>query len=490
MAEPFDSRPHAVIIPLPNAQGHMTPMMLLAQRLAAKGVVVTVLTIQRTVARMQQVQQKILGATCNEVIDSGPGEIRLIGVSDGLPADFDLDIISNYFIEAMPRIGTAIEEMLREITLQQPPVTCVIGDAFVESVPDITTKLNLRRCCFWPQSSTALAMFTHIQKMAEDGFDAFQGDMNPFGPKDPVSPIVCIPGLSEIHPACLPFYCSLGEVGAAAFRKWYNTSVARFYECECIIGNSFEELEPLQCSAFQKFYAVGPLLPSAFVAGINSFKPRTVASFWNEDECSEWLDGQAESSVLYVSFGSLTKFSIAQISEVAIGLMASAQRFLWVIRRDSILEPVRHVFEALPENFVQSTENQGKIILWAPQTAVLSHPAVGGFFSHCGWNSVLESMIAGVPILAWPQLLDQVTNCWAVVTQWKIGLELKSDAENKTERGEVERGVRKLMEGGPEAQEMRERIAKLKEAGKKAFASSEKTLQLFVEDLRRMTSSS
>ncbi|KAI5059695.1 hypothetical protein GOP47_0026014 [Adiantum capillus-veneris] len=121
-----------------------------------------------------------------------------------------------------------------------------------------------------------------------------------------------------------------------------------------------------------------------------------------QTECLSWLNLQAESSVIYVAFGSLAKLSVEEIQELAVGLEASGSPFLWVIREDAVT--MEELPQVLPEGFLERTRGKGMIISWAPQVRVLAHKAVGGFLSHCGWNSTVESLWAGVPLLCCPRL--------------------------------------------------------------------------------------
>ncbi|XP_059077174.1 UDP-glycosyltransferase 85A1-like isoform X2 [Cryptomeria japonica] len=148
----------------------------------------------------------------------------------------------------------------------------------------------------------------------------------------------------------------------------------------------------------------------------------------------------------------------------------------------------------LPEGFEERTKDRGLIVKWAPQVRVLSHPSVGGFLTHCGWNSCLESMSMGIPMLGWPYFCDQFLDCRFCKDVWKIGIDLKGvdvDENVVVTREEIEKGVRRLMEG-PKARELRKRGMELKEAAFKAVAqggSSFTNLNRFIHDMAQVSKS-
>ncbi|KAK3423551.1 hypothetical protein EUGRSUZ_F00349 [Eucalyptus grandis] len=117
---------------------------------------------------------------------------------------------------------------------------------------------------------------------------------------------------------------------------------------------------------------------------------------WKEDlGCLEWLDLKPPGSVVYVNFGSITVMSQAQLVEFAWGLASSGQVFLWAIRPDLVVGDAA----ILPPDFLVATRERSLLVSWCPQERVLSHSAVGGFLTHCGWNSTIESIATGVPVV-------------------------------------------------------------------------------------------
>lgn len=208
-------------------------------------------------------------------------------------------------------------------------------------------------------------------------------------------------------------------------------------------------------------------------------------------ECAEWLDQQPPGSVLYVSFGTTSTFSYEQVAEMAAGLEASGRRFLWVLRNadrcDIFGEDEQR--EWLPPEFYPRVEGRGRVVRgWVPQVEILSHPATGGFVSHCGWNSCIESFGAGVPILAWPMHSDQPRNAVLVTHVLRVGFPGR-EWERRTEivpAEEIRRAVERLM--GEEGEEVRRRARELGAEVRRATAeggSSSADLDAFVAHIVR-----
>ncbi|KAK2435877.1 UDP-Glycosyltransferase superfamily protein [Trifolium repens] len=182
--------------------------------------------------------------------------------------------------------------------------------------------------------------------------------------------------------------------------------------------------------------------------------------------CISWLNNKERKSVLYVSLGSIASWEEKELTEVACGLANSKQNFLWVIRPETVKD-VSAWLESLSEDVKVGIAERGYVVKWAPQSEVLAHEAVGGFWSHCGWNSTLESLCEGVPIICQPSFGDQRVNTRLLSHVWKVGLEWC----NVIERDEIERVVRRLMVN-QEGEEMRQRATELKHEIKMAVNGS------------------
>jgi UDP:flavonoid glycosyltransferase YjiC (YdhE family) len=231
------------------------------------------------------------------------------------------------------------------------------------------------------------------------------------------------------------------------------SKVANIRTSLAIIYNTIDCLENLSLAKLQQQCQV----PSFPIGPMHSFAPASSTSLLEEDNsCLAWLDQQSCNSIIYVSLGSIASMDGKQVVEMAWGLVNSQQPFLWVVRPGSIRGA--EWIEILSKNLKESISERGYIVKWAPQKEVLAHNAVGGFLSHCGWNSTLESICEGVPMICRPSFEDQRVNVRYVSHVWNVGLELESELE----RGEIERVVRKLMVD-EEGKDMRKRGKNLKE---------------------------
>lgn len=232
-----------------------------------------------------------------------------------------------------------------------------------------------------------------------------------------------------------------------------------------LIFNTFDELEHDVLEAisakFPQIYTVGPLSLLSRQVTESHLMPLRL-SVWKEDrKCLKWLDSQAPKSVVYVSFGCITTMTDQCLREFAWGLAESKQPFLWVLRPDMVLDDSA----VLPQDFVEETKDRGFLTSWCPQEQVLAHPSIGVFLTHCGWNSTLEGICGGVPLISWPFFADQQTNCRYACVNWGIGMELNDDVKHT----DVVAIVKEMMEGD-EGKELRQNSVQWRKKAEKATA--------------------
>ncbi|XP_059633888.1 hydroquinone glucosyltransferase-like [Cornus florida] len=267
--------------------------------------------------------------------------------------------------------------------------------------------------------------------------------------------------------------------------------VKRLTSCEGILVNSFMDMEEGAIKALQEeepgkppVYPIGPLIQTGSSTGPD------------RPECLVWLDNQPSGSVLFVAFGSGGTLSSEQLNELAFGLEMSGQRFLWVVRSPNdaaanaaffSVQSQDDPFGFLPDGFLDRTKERGLVVhSWAPQVEVLSHGSTGGFITHCGWNSTLESVVHGVPLIAWPLYAEQKMNALMLHEGLKVALRPQANEHGLVGREEIAKIAKNLMEA-EEGSLIRGRIKSLQSAARNVLnkdGSSTKSLSELVSKWR------
>ncbi|XP_051137756.1 UDP-glycosyltransferase 72B1-like [Andrographis paniculata] len=268
----------------------------------------------------------------------------------------------------------------------------------------------------------------------------------------------------------------------------------KFRLAEGILVNSFPDMEP---DAFRFFAEPGGSGPVPPVYPVGPLVRAGSGNGGDDDrECLEWLDKQDDGSVVYVAFGSGGTLSTVQLKELARGLEMSGRRFILVAGKPN--DRLRHAqyftgggerdapepVEYFPAGFIARTAGNGFVLRrWAPQIEILRHPAVGGFLTHCGWNSTLESIVHGVPLIAWPLFGEQEMNADLLCRELKVALRFRvredEDDDGAVDGEEIARVVRELMEG-EEGAEVRRRTKDLREAARGALGEDGSAIKALV----------
>ncbi|XP_055824869.1 anthocyanidin 3-O-glucosyltransferase 2-like [Solanum dulcamara] len=359
-------------------------------------------------------------------------------------------------------------------------------DMFCTSMIDVAHEFCVPSYIFFTSNAAFLALCFHFETLIKE----HRIDTSKY--KDS-SEELTIPGFKNPYPAkFLPRLTTDQGVMTTTFFD----SITRFKETKGIMVNTLTELEPfpLQSLSVPRIYPVGPVVNLKEGGHGRNSQSET-------ENIIKWLDDRPESSVVFLCFGSMGSFDTEQIKEIAVALECSGHRFLWSLRRSppkgqiELPSNYENVQEVLPEGFIERTNEVGKVIGWAPQVAILSHPAVGGFVSHCGWNSVLESLYFGVPIATWPLYGEQQMNAFELVQELGVAVEIRmdyfKDFHGKYEdvdilgAKEIERVIRQLMANGDE-NEIRKKAKEMKEKSRAAMkegGSSYASLGLLIEDV-------
>ncbi|CAL5079414.1 unnamed protein product [Urochloa decumbens] len=422
-------RRRVVVFPLPF-QGHINPMLQLADALHDRGLAVTVLHTGFNAP----------DPTCRP-------EFRFVPVPDGVPGEVATsgDVIGildamNAAMEAED--SAALQGVLASVIAddEQPPVACIVFDSNLLAVPRAAAAVGLKTLVLRTASAACFGCFLAYPMLHRKGYLPPQ-ESNMYMPVKELPPL----RVRDLFYSSWSDQNKMSNLLARAIEAVNNSSG--------LVINTFDALEPAELEKIRKEFCVPVVLAPGPLHKLSS--KSTGSSLLNEDcDCIKWLDKQPPKSVLYVSFGSLASLNANEFLEVAWGLTNSGHSFLWVVRPDLVRGLDNPGF---PNGFEAAVEGRGKVIRWAPQQEVLAHSAVGGFWTHNGWNSTLESISERIPMICRPQFADQMMNTRYVEKTWGVGFEL----EGELKRGKIEKATRKLMEER-EGDEMRERAKELK----------------------------
>ncbi|KAH6777618.1 hypothetical protein C2S51_008930 [Perilla frutescens var. frutescens] len=430
--------PHVLIFPLP-AQGHINPMLNLAHLFCLSQFHVTFIVSEFSHRRL------LKNSAVPAAFARHPG-FQFRALPDGLPDDHPR--AGEKFIEIIPSVTNVMvpsfkKMMFREDLLasdHRRPVTCIVSDGSLSFVSDFAEENGLPLVYF---RTSAACYFWTLFRYPE----LVQAQEIPFRGNSMDGYVKSIPGMEGfLRLRDLPSFYRVDDVNEPILKNKADVT-SQIVRAQAAIFNTWEDLEGPLVSQIQKhvprIYSIGPIhehLKSRLQE--NKVEVSFVSSsLWEEDRsCIEWLNFQPQKSVIYVSFGSITVLSREKLLELWHGLVNSSKRFLWVMRPDSFSRDDGN--DRILDELMESTNEKGQLVEWAPQKEVLNHPAVGGFLTHCGWNSTLESIAAGVPMICWPYYSDQMVNSRFVSEVWKNGLDIKDSCDRLI----VEEAVREVME--------------------------------------------
>ncbi|GAB4827534.1 hypothetical protein Ancab_034418 [Ancistrocladus abbreviatus] len=414
-----------VLFPIP-LQGHLNPMFQLADILHSRGFSVSIIHTQ-----------------FNAPNPADHANYAFEPIDDGLSGSIasKLDVISLFNTlnkNCKEPLRNCLSKMLADD--QEEPIACLIADAFWFSSQAVADSLKLPRLVLRTTNASSFVAIAFLPLLREKGY---------FPIKDSQLEELLI----EFPPLKVKDIPRVGKTDQEVLYEFLTKVCKEAKSSHGLIFNTFEELEDSALAKLREEFGIPIFTIGPFHKLIPAFSSNLLTP---DRSCICWLDNQAPKSVLYVSFGSLAAISESEFLEAAWGLANSKQPFLWVIRPGLVRGSEGS--HPLPDEILDMIAGRGHIVKWAPQQEVLAHPAVGGFWTHGGWNSTFESICEGVPMICLPNFADQMVNARYVGEVWKVGIPL----ENGVERGEVEKAVRTLLVE-KEGEKMRERIACLRE---------------------------
>ncbi|XP_059069698.1 anthocyanidin 3-O-glucosyltransferase 7-like [Cryptomeria japonica] len=424
--------PHALLIPLP-AQGHINPMMHLAWKLVSDGFFITFLSTEHS-------HQRMIEANKDKVIHHNSERIRMISVPGGQPLEVargenQINNIDKFLRSVENALGpSVIDKLIQDINEkdEEQKVTCIIADVW--TCCGLQPVAELHRVSLAVLNTSLVSTFAiryFSPKLISLGILPSDGI-----PKEDTTQTY-LPSMPPLQSAHLPWL-----TGGEYIFRYGNRIGKEAAKIEWVLFNTFYELETGVVDDLSRevgVYPIGPLISPEF---LDCERKTSTPSFWEDDmECLEWLDKHSEQSVIYVSFGSHAILNYRQVEELALGLEATQRPFLWVVRAD-LMDGATAV---LPAGFLDRVKDRGCIVSWAPQLRVLSHPSIACFVTHCGWNSVQESITMGVPMICWPYFGDQFLNSTYIVHVWKVGLPLKANNDGLIEKEEFRGAIERLV---------------------------------------------
>ncbi|XP_027337611.1 7-deoxyloganetic acid glucosyltransferase-like [Abrus precatorius] len=469
------TEPHIVALPM-QAEGHIKPMLNLTKFLSHRGHKITFVNSHYNHNRFTQ----------HTHLPSLPN-FHFASITDGLPVDHHPP--NDFTTMITPTCRSLVAKDFREFfskllekKSEWNPPSCIIADGMMTTIAlDVAQEFQIPLITFRTYSATATWATIYICQIIQEGVMDLQRQ------EDVDKLLASIPVIENLlRDRDLPYIFKFNP-GHFVLDFYVKETIA-MTQASALILNTFDHLEANAITKlktiFPKVYTIGPLhtlLKTHVTSNISSSLDGHLRK--ENRNCITWLDHQNEKSVLYISFGTVVKLSREQLMEFWHGLVNSFKPFLWVIRKDLINGGGGCLGDNVPVELELATKDRGLIVDWAPQEDVLSHPAVGGFLTHNGWNSTLECIVEGVPMLCSPVLNDQPINCRSVTEQWKIGL----DMNGTYDRLNVEKMVRDLIENKIEGlRSSADAIAEMAANSVKETGSSYHNIENLMKDVASM----
>ncbi|KAL3518247.1 hypothetical protein ACH5RR_020836 [Cinchona calisaya] len=450
---------HCLVVPYPTP-GHINPMLQFSRRLEHRGVKVTLAVTEYIFKTMQ---------------DVAFSSISVETFSDGKVADVETDI-QDYLVRLQENGTKTLTKLVEKLCASDDdhndPLICIVYDSFLPWALDVARKFRLVSAVFLTQSASVSNIYYHV----------WNGSL-----RLPLSESsrVFIPGLPPLEASETPSFLHIYG-SYPAIREFLVDQFKNFHQADWIFFNTFYKLEEKVVDWMTKNWpmvrTIGPTLASMLMdKRINEDKDYVLNCYNpNTDSCMKWLNERPDSSVAYVSFGSIAELGKEQFQELAWGLKNSNVYFLFVVRSKEQSK--------LPKGFLEenSKSEKGLVVSWCPQLKVLEHKALGCFVTHCGWNSTLEALSFGVPVVAMPQWSDQITNAKFIDNVWGNGVKAaRTNDSGLITREEVEFLLKEVMEG-EKGEEIRKNASKWKELAKEAVdegGSSDEAINEFVANI-------
>ncbi|KAK7252549.1 hypothetical protein RIF29_36573 [Crotalaria pallida] len=379
---------YCLVLAFPG-QGHINPMLQFSKLLQHEGIKVTLATTVFYCKNMLRLPPSIALGTFSDGFDNGGG----LGKAKSL----------KHYLDTSRQVGsqTLKDLIIKKLGRSGNPVDYLIYDSFLPWVMDVAKRSGIPGAVFITHTLAVSSLYYHVNL----------GNI-----KVPITHEVSLPALPPLQPEDLPSPFFNYEEDFVALHS-LAAHFSDIHKADRVLCNSLYELEKeivdWTMKIWPKFRTIGPSIPSMFLdKRLENDEDYGAAQFTSE-ECMKWLEDKPKGSVVYVSFGTMVAVNEEQIEEVAYGLKDSGSYFLWVVRASEQAK--------LPKDFELKSE-KGLVVAWCSQLKVLAHEAISCFVTHCGWNSTLESLSLGIPMIAVPQWAEQFTNAKFIADVWKVGI--------------------------------------------------------------------
>ncbi|CAN0925632.1 UDP-glycosyltransferase 74B1 [Linum grandiflorum] len=446
---------HVLILPYPS-QGHINPLLQFAKRLTSKGgIKATIATTHYTVASISA------------------AAVAVEPISDGFDGGgFAQAGNEQAFLQSFRENGSrTLSELVEKYEKSEFPVTCIVYDSFLPWALDVAKLYGVYGAAFFTNSAAVCGIFSRVSR-GEVALEmaAKEGGLD-------------FPGLPSLGLSDLPSFLRFPE----SYPTYLGMKLCQYSnleEVDWIFCNSFQDLESKEAGSVKEHWPaklIGPMVPSSYLDGRIEGDKGYGASLWKplNDECTKWLESKPPESVAFISFGSMVSLTEKQTAEIAAGLEESGVDFLWVVRDSELTK--------LPDRFRDPSNSKGLIVSWCNQLEMLAHRATGCFVTHCGWNSTLEGLSLGVPMVAMPQWTDQVTNAKYIEDVWKVGVRVKEDDEiGVAGREEIAKCLKEVM--SPEIKDSARKWRRMAVEAVSQGGDSDKEIDSFVKHLMKRSS--
>ncbi|XP_074292691.1 zeatin O-glucosyltransferase-like [Silene latifolia] len=443
MEDQNNSQVAVVMVPYP-AQSHLNQLLHLSHLIVSYGIPVH---YAGSAVHNNQVKVRVQGLDSDRLTKINFHDFQIPPYISPPPNPDQLPLEPLFHIPT--HLRKPVSELLEQLSAKYRRVIVVHDCLMASVVQDVKLIPKTESFQFYPLSG--FNRFIDFWENIPESDKPFQIDQSITIPR-------CIPSTEgTVTPEILRFVINQS--------KFWGTESGRIYNTSRVIEGAYVELsEKLSGNnAETKHFVLGP------------FNPVEMSGNQKRHRCLKWLDEQNKGSVIFISFGSSTSLTEEQIEELATGLERSGQKFIWVLRNADKADGFssgKDKNPVLPEGYEERVKDRGMVVReWAPQLDILAHQSIGGFMSHCGWNSSIESISMGVPIAAWPMHSEQPRNAVLITEVLGIGVLVREweDRGKLVSSVTIESTVKRLM-ATKEGAEMRKRASELGDSVRKSVS--------------------